>query len=189
MTNNSEPPLSQEQVPPATESNESIESQHRQVNSSHVYIKDKTHGWLPGVLVNTNEKEGIATVICKRKENFNKQEVKVNLGEYGPSKSLPLQCVNSQGSTVFVEDLRDLAYSNEASILYNLKERYDEQRTPYTRATNNVMVAINPYKWIDGLYAERIRTAYAENIVWKGTITIVDISNITSLCKSLQDDF
>lgn len=144
-------------------------SQHEQiVKSSNVYFLDEEHGWLPGILVDTDEGKGIATVIHMDPYDSQKVGKKVKLDHYGPSRSLPLQCVDESGSTVVVEDMRDLPYSNEASMLYNLKDRYEIYKTPYTRATSSVMVAINPYEWIDGLYAERLRLEYAERIVWKG---------------------
>lgn len=142
--------------------------EHQQIKSSHVYVKDKAHGWLPGVLIDTDQKKDIATVLCNDPQSVHKIEVKVKLKDYGSSKSLPLQCLDSHGSMIVVDDMRDLPYSNEPSILYNLKERYEQQKTPYTRATGCVMVAINPYEWIQGLYAERLRREYANNIVWKG---------------------
>ena len=167
-------------VPRKQNHQKSIDSQHQEMKSSRVYVKDKTHGWLPGVLVDTDQSKNIATVICNHPE---KKEVKVKLEHYGPSKSLPLQCVRDDGTTVVVEDMRDLPYSNEASILYNLKERYEQQKTPYTRATNNVMVAINPYEWVDGLYAEKTRKEYADKIVWKGTNILKSLVNSTSIKK------
>lgn len=154
------------------EANEtSHSSQHQQImKSSNVYIMDETHGWLPAILIHKDEHNEIATVLYKDPNNKSKPPIerKIKLDQYGPSKSLPLQCVDDHGSNVVVEDMRDLPYSNEPSILYNLKDRYEINKTPYTRATSSVMVAINPYEWIDGLYADRLRREYADRIVWKG---------------------
>ena len=74
--------------------------------------------------------------------------------------------------------MRDLPYSNEPSILYNLKDRYEIHKTPYTRATSSVMVAINPYEWIDGLYADKLRKEYADRIVWKGMTSLDIVSDV-----------
>jgi len=42
--------------------------------------------------------------------------------------------------------MKDLSFLHEASILYNLKVRYEGETTiPYTR-TGDVLLAINPYK-------------------------------------------
>eukprot|EP00551_Chaetoceros_affinis_P008702 CAMPEP_0203684068 /NCGR_PEP_ID=MMETSP0090-20130426/47847_1 /ASSEMBLY_ACC=CAM_ASM_001088 /TAXON_ID=426623 /ORGANISM="Chaetoceros affinis, Strain CCMP159" /LENGTH=1230 /DNA_ID=CAMNT_0050553231 /DNA_START=174 /DNA_END=3864 /DNA_ORIENTATION=+ len=140
------------------------------MKTSQVFFKDRKHGWLPGHLVDTDEEKGIATIVYSDPTGESEdEERKVNLKHYGSSKALPMQCVDSHGTTVVVEDMRDLPYSNEASILYNLKERYEKKGTPYTRATNSVMVAINPYEWIDGLYSERVRQEYADEIVWKAS--------------------
>ncbi len=140
-----------------------------QLESSHVYVKDTTYGWLPGVLIDSDEEKGIARVVCKDPKLITKShEVTIKLKDYGTSKSLPLQCIDTHGSEIVVDDMRDLPYSNEPSILYNLKARYEVEKTPYTRATSSVMVAINPYEWIEGLYAETTRRDYADKIVWKG---------------------
>lgn len=140
-----------------------------QLKSPHVYVQDKTYGWLPGVLIDSDEEKGTARVVCKYPKLAAKShEVTIKLKDYGKSKSLPLQCLDSHGSEIVVDDMRDLPYSNEPSILYNLKARYEVEKTPYTRATSSVMVAINPYEWIEGLYAETTRREYADKIVWKG---------------------
>lgn len=132
---------------------------------SSVFFKDEDHGWLKGELIETDHENGEAIVIYTQPSSEEKQqEIRVKLEHYGPTQSLPLQCLDNQGSTLVVEDLRDLPYSNEATILYNLKERYEVYKMPYTRATNNVMVAINPYHWIDGLYSQNMRQKYARNL-------------------------
>lgn len=145
----------------------------KRMNSSSIYFKDDDHGWLPGELIEQDEESGEATVIYTEPNAETKeQEVRIKLNHYGPSKSLPLRCLDHEGSSVVVQDLRDLPYSNEASILYNLKERYQKQKMPYTRATNNVLIAINPYHWNDGLYSKDLRREYAEQIVWKGLVKL-----------------
>ncbi len=136
---------------------------------SSVFFKDDTHGWLPGHLVERDEQNGIATVLFKDEEgngDGKEKEVKIKLDINDLTQSILLQCVDDNGSTVVVEDMRDLPYSNEATILYNLKERYQNLRNPYTRTTSNVLVAINPYHWIDGLYSHQKRNEYSERIVW-----------------------
>ena len=137
---------------------------------SSVFFKDDDHGWLPGHLIDKDENKGIATVLFRNEQDDDEtkeKEVKIKLGVNDLSQSLLLQCVDDNGSTVVAEDMRDLPYCNEASIVYILKERYQNLRNPYTRATSNVLVAINPYHWIDGLYSHDKRNAYSERIVWK----------------------
>lgn len=57
---------------------------------------------------------------------------------------LPLQDVDANGETILRDNLSDLPYLHEASILYNLAGR-NEKGIPYTRA-GDVIVAINPFK-------------------------------------------
>lgn len=160
---------------PTTKITPNIRESMERMRSS-VFFRDETHGWLPGHLVEKDEENGIATVLFKdddknEKDTIgggpNEREVEIKLDLKDLSQSILLQCVDDNGSTVVVEDMRDLPYSNEASILYNLKERYQGLKNPYTRATNNVLIAINPYHWVDGLYSHDKRNEYSERIVWK----------------------
>jgi myosin V len=52
----------------------------------------------------------------------------------------------------------------QAAILYNLKTRHSSER-PYTR-TGDILIAVNPYQWIDELYTEEKRTYYSNRLVW-----------------------
>uniref|UniRef100_A0A6S8WDV1 Myosin motor domain-containing protein n=1 Tax=Ditylum brightwellii TaxID=49249 RepID=A0A6S8WDV1_9STRA len=77
---------------------------------------------------------------------------------------LPLQDLDSLGDIYVRDDLSDIPFLHEASILYNLAARHSLQK-PYTRA-GVVIVAMNPFKWIDGLYSEEKREQYSERYVW-----------------------
>ncbi len=151
----------------------SIRQSLERMRSSSVFFKDDTHGWLPGNLIDRDEEKGIATVLFKDRDGKDtEKEMKIKLDSKSSSQSILLQCVDDSGSTVIVQDLRDLPNLNEASILYNLKNRYQNRKCPYTRATSNVLVAINPYHWIDGLYSHERRNEYSEKIVWKNELTL-----------------
>lgn len=52
----------------------------------------------------------------------------------------------------------------QAAILYNLKLRHVKGK-PYTR-TGDIIIACNPYQWFHDLYSERMRTLYADRLVW-----------------------
>lgn len=49
--------------------------------------------------------------------------------------------------------------------MYNLKLRHWRER-PYTR-TGDIVIAVNPYKWYDGLYSEQKRCYYSNRLVWE----------------------
>ena len=69
----------------------------------------------------------------------------VDLSKYKNS-TLPLQDVDSEGKLITREDLCDISHLHEASILYNLKERFEgENGVPYTRA-GDIIISINPYR-------------------------------------------
>lgn len=93
--------------------------------------------------------------------------ITVRLKDYGGS--LPLQYVDDDGNHQVVADLRDLPFIHEANVLYNIKARYEAPNEAiYTRLHHRIIIAINPNKWINGLYAEDTRLQYAEKLVWKG---------------------
>eukprot|EP00978_Attheya_sp_CCMP212_P012358 scaffold30753_cov57-Attheya_sp.AAC.3 len=93
----------------------------------------------------------------------------VSLQEYPPSNAVPLQNISSDSVLATFDDMCDIPMLHEPAILYNLKERYEgPQGVPYTR-TGDILIAINPYRWIKGLYSEEIRQLYAEQHVWTGT--------------------
>lgn len=144
-----------------------------------VYIKDKAKGWIPATARSRN-RDGTVSVVCESGE-----ERTVNLKDYKPSCHLPLRCVDlnadmdldgeidsnraSSGSDYkLYSDLRHIPYLHEANVLYNLKGRYDQASTSiYTRAHDRVLIAINPFRWIDGIYADEKRILYAEQLVWR----------------------
>ena len=48
--------------------------------------------------------------------------------------------------------------------MYNIKVRH-VKALPYTR-TGDMVVAVNPYQWIDSLYTDQQRKHYAQKLVW-----------------------
>lgn len=94
----------------------------------------------------------------------------VNLKDY-PRNELPLQ--NRKGS-LGKRDMADLPFLHEAAILYNLKQRhFDEQ--PYTRV-GEIIVAMNPFMWMNDLYSQKTRDLYAKSLVWEGTFSRLRIA-------------
>lgn len=87
----------------------------------------------------------------------------VRLSDY-PSGQLPLQNVDRRGRLIGKSDMADLPNLHEAAILYNLKERHG-RGVPYTRV-GDIVVAMNPFRWIDGLYSSDKRNFYSEHLIW-----------------------
>ena len=71
-----------------------------------------------------------------------------------------------QNPEVSKGDLVDLVHLHEASILFNLKERHYKSM-PYTRV-GDIMIAMNPYVWIDDLYTTDTQEEYTNSLIWKG---------------------
>mmetsp|Transcript_26509 Transcript_26509/g.85758 ORF Transcript_26509/g.85758 Transcript_26509/m.85758 type:complete len:934 (-) Transcript_26509:1407-4208(-) len=57
-----------------------------------------------------------------------------------------------------VEDLCELGHVHEASVLETVERRFKASK-PYTMA-GDVVLAVNPYKWLDKLYTRDTRRAY-----------------------------
>ncbi|KAG7353100.1 myosin head motor domain containing protein [Nitzschia inconspicua] len=73
---------------------------------------------------------------------------------------LPKQ--NAQGSGK--RNMEDLFHQHPPAILYNLKERHYLQQ-PYTRV-GDIMIAMNPFVWIDELYHHETRDLYSRHLIW-----------------------
>ena len=72
-------------------------------------------------------------------------EIMISTKEYS-SGGFPLQCVDEDGNQLQYEDMCKMPYLHEASLLYNLKNRYEgKDGVPYTRA-GGILIAINPYR-------------------------------------------
>jgi hypothetical protein len=98
----------------------------------------------------------------------------VSLSDY-PKQELPLQNTAEQQlsnyyshGTAGKRDMADLPFLHEAAILYNLKERHYNHH-PYTRV-GDIVVAMNPFQWMDHLYSSETREFYAKTLLWEGMI-------------------
>ena len=87
----------------------------------------------------------------------------VRLSDY-PAGVLPLQNVDRRGRLLGKSDMADLPHLHEPAILYNLKERHG-RGVPYTRV-GDIVVAMNPFRWIDGLYSSERRNFYSDHLIW-----------------------
>ncbi|GMF11674.1 unnamed protein product [Phytophthora lilii] len=130
------------------------------------YIPDKDEVWLLSEIVDYNERRKEVTITAFLDSGDSQQRV-VDLKNpdiiravAGPTakevESLPVAILhdNPEG----VEDMRLLRYLNEPSILFNLKQRFAASK-PYTY-TNDIVIAVNPYKWIDNLYGDHLHEQY-----------------------------
>lgn len=79
--------------------------------------------------------------------------------------SLPLQNIDSNGEQLVVGDMCDLPSLHEASILYNIKALH-EKCIPYSRV-GDIIIAVNPFKWIKDLYAKTTCDLY-KNLISNG---------------------
>lgn len=141
--------------------------------SNWVYVRDKKFAWLPASLISQDGKEAKVKVYSYKDEESiasdcgatatSSKDMTVKLKDYD-NASLPLQ--NIKG-TEFIckEDMVDLPFLHEAAILFNVKARLNDALC-YTR-TGDIVIAVNPYKWLTHLYVQEEQVKYAAKLVWE----------------------
>ncbi|KAL7529623.1 hypothetical protein ACHAXR_003060, partial [Thalassiosira sp. AJA248-18] len=178
------------------EEEEDDEPQSRMVEGASVYIRDPHYSWMPATIESAEDDKrrvkvkvrlpgdwGDQTVLPTGRGAQNvKLERLVKLTDYG-NDELPLQNVEKDGVTAMGKnDMADLTNLHEAAILYNLKARHADSR-PYTRV-GDILVAVNPFRWIDGLYSEDKQDFYAKNLIWQTQGS--DVMSPRSMKKNLS---
>lgn len=143
-------------------------------SSTCVYVRDDAHGWLPAHVLSYDAAANTANVSVSipggaattttATTTSTTEERSIDLTTY-ESGALPLQNVDEAGAPIVREDMCDLPSLHEAAILYNLRARHGES-LPYTRV-GDIVIAMNPFRWIDGLYADDVRERYVDRLVWR----------------------
>jgi hypothetical protein len=164
-----------------------------------VYINDDVFGWLPGTVLETHDE--FAFVSIDMPSNWSESTAVHGDDTdrtFGTHKTVRLEkdtmdrIVNehmvpqhsirrvmwkdykdgilpSQNDQVAKPDMGDLEHLHEAAILFNLKERHFMSK-PYTRV-GDIIVAMNPFNWIDDLYTTQTQEKYTREIIWQGKET------------------
>jgi myosin heavy subunit len=163
-------------------------------STTQVYIKDEAYSWLPAKILRfMDSKQDKVEVLLTLPKDWHKHTV---LSEYStiveleegtvssmkrivsrrdyPNGSLPLQNPSSiDGVSPGCRDMADLPYLHEAAILYNLKDRHCRQSQPYTRV-GDIMVALNPFRWMPNLYEPATQELYAKLLIWNSEQSPLD---------------
>ncbi len=133
-----------------------------------VYVRDSQGGWERGTLVDikthtrfnedsvsgeSERRSIIVLVMMDGDEGGTPREVEVSekdVKEYG-GIGLPMSG-SEEGAEdeCGVDDMSRLEQLHEASIMYNLRKRFNAKQ-PYT-LISNIVVAVNPYEWREELY-------------------------------------
>ena len=121
-----------------------------------IYVQDDRLVWAPATVLQQNA----GTLVVKARRPANDASLEscpyVELQTEGDASTLPQQ--NTQSN---VEDLVALDRLHEASVLWCLRERFFRGK-PYTRTGDDIVVAVNPFKWLPQLYDAETREKYAE---------------------------
>ncbi|KAL9191102.1 hypothetical protein ACHAXT_000808 [Thalassiosira profunda] len=154
----------------------------RMVEGATVYIRDPHYSWVPATIESPEDDKNRVKVRVRLPGDWGEQTVAatgrgaqnmkmerlVKLSDY-VNDELPLQNLERDGVTVSgKDDMADLTNLHEAAILYNLKARHAES-LPYTRV-GDILVAVNPFRWIKGLYSEEKQDFYAKNLIWQAKV-------------------
>lgn len=116
-----------------------------------IFIKDDEEAWIEAIIVRKSKTE----VICKIK---NGDERTVKMKDF---RRAELPYVNS----IMVADLVDMKYLHEPGVLANLISRHEDGK-PYTRS-RDVVISINPCRWLHHLYCETNQQIYADKLIWQ----------------------
>lgn len=117
------------------------------MEGSKVYTPDERDSWVPATVQKIQDK--VVSIVLQDGEH---REVALD-GE------LPLQNADVWATESGVEDMCLLSHLHEPAIAYNLRRRFQSSH-PYT-FTGNIVIAVNPYKWIPELYSDTLRRMYA----------------------------
>eukprot|EP00578_Thalassiosira_sp_NH16_P027413 CAMPEP_0181092850 /NCGR_PEP_ID=MMETSP1071-20121207/9132_1 /TAXON_ID=35127 /ORGANISM="Thalassiosira sp., Strain NH16" /LENGTH=1679 /DNA_ID=CAMNT_0023175045 /DNA_START=150 /DNA_END=5185 /DNA_ORIENTATION=+ len=154
-------------------------SKSRMTEGTPVYIRDPHYSWVPATIESAEDDKNRVKVQVRLPDNWEGQTVLpsgrgaqnmklerlIKLTDYGCGE-LPLQNLEQDGVTAMGKnDMADLTNLHEAAILYNLKARHAES-LPYTRV-GDILVAVNPFQWINGLYSQEKQEFYAKNLIWQ----------------------
>lgn len=145
--------------------------------SNNVYVFDNKLAWVPARLVEMKEggKKALVKIAVYEDEKdigveevqakeWREETISMDPKLYGTLGTPPLQNVDNSGRLLLKEDMVDLPYLHEAAILYNLKSRHVHAK-PYTR-TGDIVIAVNPYQWLEDLYTQAQQMRYAQTLVW-----------------------
>lgn len=94
--------------------------------------------------------------------NADKREATVSVVKSKKTATLKYDLITPIGSMEELDDpptdLIKLVYVNRPGILHTLRSRFMQDRI-YT-SIGPILVALNPFKWIDGLYEEPVMMTY-----------------------------
>ena len=109
-------------------------AEEKQVDSGNwVWIRDKKEAWLPAQLLNGNTVKLL---------DGRKVDVK-------PGKNEPMWPLKRSALQLLVDDLVMLDDPNEAAIVYNLRERFrDNKIYTWVGASKSVLVSMNPFRML-----------------------------------------
>ncbi|ETV70586.1 hypothetical protein, variant 2 [Aphanomyces astaci] len=127
------------------------------MEGSQVYIPDEKLAWVPGTVLRTEDGGKRVLVRLVHANATTIDDRWVDLRDESMPSELPLQNDDPlvHGS---VNDMCTLNHLHEPAIVYNLRARFLQQR-PYTY-TGDIVVAVNPYAWLDGLYSKATQALY-----------------------------
>ncbi|TDH72312.1 hypothetical protein CCR75_000751 [Bremia lactucae] len=127
------------------------------------YIADDNAAWLPVYVESVDEAQSVVTVRIQRprKDESSDHDESDMTGEtrvIAINAGFPIQNAQLSRQEQGIDNMIDLNHLHEAALLRNLKKRF-RARMPYTY-TGDICLAVNPYQWLDELYAPGLSKKY-----------------------------
>lgn len=118
-------------------------------NQTHVWVKDQVKAYIP------------ARVLEEEDEKHTKVEMGMNREiKVIPNSSIGPEITRIQNLQTHYDDMVKMEDVNEATILHNLRLRFHEDEI-YTNI-GSILVSINPFKWLDGIYTHEKVVSHLE---------------------------
>jgi len=115
-----------------------------------IWIKHEEEVWMQAEIVAANDKE----IIVKTNEQ---PDGRITLGPNEPIFLRTMDVFTSEGLSV-IDDLTQLTHLHEPAVLSSLQNRFDIDKI-YT-FTGPILIALNPFKMIPGLYDEEVMISF-----------------------------
>lgn len=137
------------------------EHEKQEMNKDWVWVPHPKNYWQPACIV-AKKPNGGTQVRTMNQRLVTVPAIKLMKGDLtgGNTQRVPLTPLNYLALDTVVEDLVELDTVNDATVLHNLRMRYEKQQIyTWIGPSRNVLVAVNPYRDL-GLYTEEFKKRF-----------------------------
>eukprot|EP00928_Gymnodinium_smaydae_P001541 TRINITY_DN1055_c0_g2_i1.p1 TRINITY_DN1055_c0_g2~~TRINITY_DN1055_c0_g2_i1.p1 ORF type:complete len:1702 (-),score=425.04 TRINITY_DN1055_c0_g2_i1:219-5324(-) len=149
---------------------------HHYAQGTLIWIKDEEEVWKQAEIVTSNDKE----IIVKTADAPNDR---ITLGPNEPIFLRTSDVFTSEGLSV-LDDLTQLTHLHEPAVLSSLQNRFDIDKI-YT-FTGPILIALNPFKSIRGLYEEEVLQHYLSSTEAKPHVFTTSRASYRGICDRMK---